>query len=387
MYATRMVSEGPVVDQNPTLAAGLNRHLNLSRFCHRWFISTTMAGVSTGAASKPPLLIITYPRTASNLLLRLLALPDQDKTVSDESGGYFFFPAVAHMKDAGLLDRPRAKWTEEEVYIMEQKYQSCCDSLHELLVSAEQSGKMVVNKEHAPFMASPYALSEFIHGQNEASLPWKVAVPESQCAKVIPGLATNDSVLPDGFLLRCTPAFIIRHPALSFPSYYRVILSFCDGDQSRVEEIISYVSVACTVRWTKSIYDWYTAAWAASGSPKKSPAILDADDFITNPDLATRFCTLLGLDPTKVQFTWDPLTESNSGGVDPDRVRARASLLKSSGIAKGKTFDGLTIESEAIKWKEEFGEAVGSRLEKWVRSAMPDYEYLRGRRLTMDSSL
>jgi hypothetical protein len=68
-----------------------------------------LAKESEGPTAMSPLLIITYPRTGSNLLLRMLSLPDQQHTVSEESGGYFFLPAMKHMRDARLLDKPPEK--------------------------------------------------------------------------------------------------------------------------------------------------------------------------------------------------------------------------------------------------------------------------------------
>ncbi|GAB0134989.1 hypothetical protein EsDP_00003341 [Epichloe bromicola] len=333
--------------------------------------------MTTTKRQNQPLLFITYPRTASNLLMRMLCLQEQDQVVSRESGGYFFFPAVEKMNRDGLMRRPRAEWAEGEMTDMQQKYQACYSNLQELLESAAQQDKTAVTKEHAPFIMSPTAISDFLHGPRDATVPWRVHVPKGYSdAQCPPGLPLNPSVLPDGFLLRCTPAFLIRNPALAFPSFYRVILSFCNGDMAKVEEeMVPYIAVACTLRWTKQLYDWYAAAWEALGNEEKSPVILDADDILHSPHLVPRFCNLVGLDEAKVRFHWDPLTAEQRNGVDSVSAKTRATLHSSSGIVGGKTFDGLTIEGEAKKWKAEFGELVGSRIESWVRASMPDYEY------------
>lgn len=39
---------------------------------------------------------------------------------------------------------------------------------------------------------------------------------------------------------------------------------------------------------------------------------------------------------------------------------------------------------ERGKWAEEFGETEARRIESWVRKAMPDYEYMRERRMRPD---
>ncbi len=341
--------------------------------------------MATTEAKKQPLLLITYPRSASNLLVKIVNLPEQQQAVSRESGGYFFFPAAASMNRAGFLYQPGAEWKESETEELRKEYQACCDELQKLLDEARQQDKMAVTKEHAPFLMSPIAVSEFLHGSQTGVAPWKVDVSERyRDTKCPPGLQPNPSVLPDEFLLQCQPAFLIRHPALAFPSYYRLVLSFCDGDMAKVEaEMVPYIAIACTLRWTRQLYDWYAAAWAALRLEIKNLVILEADDMLQNPAVILRFCELVGLDREKVQFHWDPLTKEEQS-ANPVSAKTRITLHSSSGITKGKSFDGLTIEGEAEKWKKEFGELIGDRIEGWVRAAMPDYTYLVSKKLRVE---
>lgn len=191
--------------------------------------------MATTEAEKQPLLLITHPRSASNLLVKIVNLPEQQQIVARESGGYFFFPAAASMNRAGFLYQPRAEWSGHETEEPREKYQACYDELQKLLDEAEQQDKMAVTKEHAPFLMSPIAVSDFLHGSQIGAARWKVDVPERYRDTKCPSdLQPNPSVLPDEFLLRCRPAFLIRHPALAFPSYYRLVLSFCDGDMAKV---------------------------------------------------------------------------------------------------------------------------------------------------------
>lgn len=329
---------------------------------------------------KSPLLIISYPRTASNLLMRMLSLPDQHDALSPESGGYFFYPAIGHMREAGLLDKPPQQWTEEETKTIQLVFQACYDKLQELIDTAADQGKLAVIKEHAPFMMSPTVQSNFVHSRQDFSTPWKVAVPNTH---PVPSLqhALNESVLSDHFLLKCTPAFLIRHPALAFPSYYRVKLA--QGMGGETQDPMNQLAQACTLRWTRNLYDWYTAAWEAVMPRKTPPVILDADDMLDNPELVRHFCDYVGLDSTKVRFEWSSISKEDLANERPIRRHTRATLLMSSGIEGGKTFSGLSVEGEVEKWKNEFGHTAADRLEVWVQAAMPDYEYLRGRRLVM----
>ncbi|TQW00293.1 hypothetical protein V2A60_001391 [Cordyceps javanica] len=323
--------------------------------------------------------------------MKLLNLPSQKQAISNERGGYFFLPAATSMNRAGMLRRSRLEWSEGETNELRRKYQSCCDELQQLLDEADQQNKMAVTKEHAPFIMSPTTISDYLFGSPNDAVPWTVQVPQSYSTggrlSGLPGLPPNPSVLPDELLLRCAPAFLIRHPALAFPSYYRVVLSFCDGDMARMEnEMVPYAAIGCTLRWTRQLFDWYAAAWAALGHEAKEPIVLEADDMIQDHAAVLRFCSLIGLDHKKVQFHWDPLTKEDQTGMDSASARTRITLNSSEGIKKGKTFDGLTIEVEVEKWKAEFGEQIGTRIEGWVRAAMPDYTYLVGKKLRANSA-
>lgn len=335
--------------------------------------------------SRSRILIITYPRTASNLLMRMLSLPDQPNALAAESGGYFFMPAIRHMREANLVGRPIEQWTEHEREKFDHVYQLCFENLQHLVLSAQEAQKKAVVKEHAPFMIDPTAQSKYLHGRANGSklATWKVRSPDIYNNEDLPELPTNESALPEGFLARWFPTFLIRHPALAFPSYYRVMLSFQGGDLEKMGEVECQLDEALTLRWTRMLYDWYMALWQGSvsetGSPK--PVVLDADDILTNPDLVCHYCALVGLDSSKVRFAWDKTGESELGNVNPVQLRTRDTLFASSGIVQGKTFKGLTLDGEVSKWKTEFGEIEGGKLEKWVRDAMPDYEYLWGERL------
>ncbi|KAK2873630.1 hypothetical protein FQN49_002219 [Arthroderma sp. PD_2] len=62
---------------------------------------------------------------------------------------------------------------------------------------------------------------------------------------------------------------------------------------------------------------------------------------------------------------------------------SRSSLFSSSGILEGKTSREITLDSQAGKWKTEYGEAMAAKLEKAVKESMSDYEYLKSHRLTL----
>jgi len=112
------------------------------------------------------------------------------------------------------------------------------------------------------------------------------------------------------------------------------------------------------------------------------PIILDADDIILHREVVKRYCEIVGLDSTKCRFNWEPASKAEQDAMHSIERRMKSSLLSSNGLIKtGKTAVGLDIEQEVSKWKEEFGEAEGTKIGTWVRDAMPDYNFLKARRL------
>ncbi|RAH70523.1 uncharacterized protein BO66DRAFT_322049 [Aspergillus aculeatinus CBS 121060] len=348
-------------------------------------------------ANNPPLLLITHPRSASNLFMRILSLPDHPNVLAAESGGYFFYPALSHLRAARLLDRTPEHWTDQETSAMQQVFQSCTDNFRHLISAAQAAGKRAVIKEHAPFLIRPEVRADFVHGrgqrrrrqqQQPQPQPKLIATASKMNIQIgedshssTPGNG-NEAVLPDEVLLQCVPAFLIRHPALAFPSYYRVRRSFADGDCQKLESMMNDLAAICTLRWTRSLYDWYIAAWEGQGQQRSPPILLEADDLIERPELARHFCDLVGLDSTRVRFEWEAVVDPEELAEHPIRRHTRTTLMASSGtITQGKTFRGLSVEGEAVKWRAEFGDYVATRLLHWVQEAMPDYEYLWGRRV------
>lgn len=136
---------------------------------------------------------------------------------------------------------------------------------------------------------------------------------------------------------------------------------------------------------SRNIYDWYTDYFKREEPTNNLwPIVLDADDVMTNPELVRHYAKLIGMDPTKLRFTWAP-------GTTPEGVAARESLISqmtatinaSVGIVEGKTWAGMDLDTKLRQWKMEFGEKEGIKLDKLVRDSMPDYEYMLSRKLTL----
>lgn len=343
------------------------------------------------AERRQRLLLVSSPRTASNLLVRILALEEQPDIVTKDLGGYFFFPPVITTLRAGRLFRPLASWTPEEIEESHRLLQKAIDEIEEHTDRAESQGKRFVTKEHALWLTRFTEMMEFLGvdtslaGVQPDVMPFKLRFPEKYGEPTFS--AQNMTVFPDEYLKTWQLAFVIRHPALMFPSFVRAMDGLHRASVLSSEHVAGHVRLTCTFRWTRMIYDWAcengTGGMDARGF-HTGPILLDADDMISEPQVVRRFAELAGLDANRLKFSWDAKsTETLDAEMKDPATVMRRTLLGSSGPLKDKVAGSIDIGVEAEKWKEEFGEEMGSKLERWAREAMPDYEYLRARRVTV----
>ena len=326
------------------------------------------------------LFLVTYPRSASNLLVRILALDQQPNVISRKGGGYFFLNAFRKSSELRNKGKHINDWTKDEKKGMMESFQKCFDELEEYIQAAKAGGKIVFVKEHAGFMTEPTAKTRFMFGGDSVTeSPWTANVPSTYGVKPTHS-NLNETVLPDEFLQTWIPIFLIRHPALAFPSFYRTMTDIKEEHTAESE-----LPLEMTLHWNRTLYEWYLQHFetleSETGGEPTWPLVLEADDIITNPDVTKAFCTVVGMDSSKLQFSWAPATQEELAAYSNDTSRRMLSTLTASaGVVGGKTAEGLDIDSEAKKWREEFGEEMGKKIENWVRAAIPDYEFMKARR-------
>lgn len=336
-------------------------------------------------AASPPLryYLISYPRTASNLLVKILDLDSQPNVSSGElDGGYFFMRA-----DDMLIERPlRAKcvadWTSEERKQVQKCYQACFDDMRTWLDFQHAHGQSVFVKEHATFLATPEERSCLVFGTGIHGPPLTVDHTAGSTWS-----DQNFTVLPDEFLQTWLPTFLIRHPALAFPSYYRAVVKIEGNEGAAADHYGSFKMIS--IKGSRQLYDLYVQ-WRhklPSSADKRDvwPIVLDADDVISSPDTMTLYCHMLNMDSEKLRFSWDALKQNELLQMAPSQQVMRSTLLQSTGVVRAKAQSAIDIDEETEKWKTEFGAAAAQLIAKMVCEAMPDYEYLRAKRLRVDT--
>ena len=139
------------------------------------------------------------------------------------------------------------------------------------------------------------------------------------------------------------------------------------------------------MHWSRTLYDWYIQQEHLSQFKADDgtswPIILDADDVIVNPQVMVRYSKIIGLDSSLLKFSWEATSSDELAQMSKMERRMRSTISASTGILKEKASMDLSIDSEMSKWATEFGQEEAEKLAGWVKAAMPDYEYLRARRL------
>lgn len=317
--------------------------------------------------------LLTSPRTASNMLVKILNLDEQNVRPAF-GGGYFFMKTIGDR--FRLLDKPMKDWTEEEKNTVIEKQQTAYDKFQEHLDNAEEEGQKIFVKEHSSFLNDPYFEAQYTLGEDSVAglAPFGVKTKEGHSSRS----ELNKTSLPDEFLDQWSPTFLIRHPALMLPSLLRTCLKGVEASGfTRAEPL----PVETSMKWIRTLYEYYAANF---GPDSQWPIVLDCDDVIKYQDkIVSKYAALLDLDPAKLQYEWEPMAAEEFNAVDKNIQVMAGSIYRSNKVDLSKLAGDIDIAKEAIKWKEEFGEEQGTRVEGWVRAALPDYEYLRSKRLTV----
>ncbi|KAJ5190937.1 uncharacterized protein N7498_009922 [Penicillium cinerascens] len=244
------------------------------------------------------------------------------------------------MRSLGLSDRPVSEWSAKAKAQVMESFHGSFNALEHYVAQGEADGKLVFAKEHCNFLevpSSPLDTKAFT-----VQLPDRYAKPGDVVS------VGNPTVLPDEFLRSWIPIFLIRHPARLFPSLCRALLEFH----------------RMSLRGTRRLYDWYANDIRSRGSPS-DPILLDSDDVINETGVIEQL----------------PAQESKLAQASSSDDLFLDTLMTSSGIQSDKVAGNINIDEEAIKWRADFGDAVGALVERCVKEAMLDYNHLKSTRL------
>ncbi|KAE8381229.1 hypothetical protein BDV26DRAFT_301987 [Aspergillus bertholletiae] len=328
--------------------------------------------------------VFTYPRTGSNLLTHLLALDDQPNVASNAEGTRFFLPLqllrLKHQCLGALAPAlPYHQRAEQEKCLTD-----CFNRLLQHLDTAERDGKIVCFKDHAHYIIEPTAEARLLSGEQSAvdDAPWTLIGPNKLEQTRIGRSDLNETLFSDDFLKTWKPVFLIKHPAAAFPSFYRALVNAAGREFVESDRGWRFYQKAMSLRWVYKLYHFYLEHFRSPGQYSTDdqlpwPIIVEADDIITQPAILVKICQIIGLESSRLRFTWDKMCSDESPGVQA----FRKTLFESTAIDPSRAVGDVDLEKESIKWREEFGDEIGCRIETHVREAMPDYVFLKSMRL------
>ncbi|PNS18743.1 hypothetical protein CAC42_5282 [Sphaceloma murrayae] len=325
--------------------------------------------------------LFTYPRTASNLLLKVLDLKNQPVIYP---GNGLFLPIM--MTRQGQLMKsgvtPLDSMTPENRTALMDAYTAGIAKVT-TAASASPSTPLFIS-EHACWLTEPVARTTAMLGADAAKEdPWTVPIPDIAPAHS----ATNETFMPDAFLLSFAPSFIIRHPALALTSMYRAQTDMYGPQMALMSLKSPWWQEVTSVIPSRKIYDWYVSQFPqfdpAAPGVVSWPIVLDADDILSSPDVVRKYAAATGLDEAKLKFEWEPERKPGEAFRGPKfQERFSDTIANSTGIRQDKKAGEIDVAKEVSKWKTEFGDEAAVELEKRLKEEMESYEYLRAKRLT-----
>lgn len=373
----------------------------------RYALVLKMASQSTNLDSQPGLplynILLTLPRTSSHLLTQILNLGAQPGIHRHPSDGYFFIQPTVQRFTHHLAGKHVSSWTEEERDIVRDAFQRSYEQVDTFVKEVQRHGKSSYAKIHINWIVEPVSESRYLYPlsasstviapndsgialEQDVTVPWTIdpTLDAPGDSAILPRSPFNETALPDSVLRNWKATFLIRHPALTFPSLLRTGI-----DNEGIATVLQQESTQrweATFHWSRTLYEFYASlsnSERATRDPSISyPIILDADD-ILNAKLVTKYARAVGLDGEQIRYEWKRASSDEIERLSAVERRMKDTLLQSEGIVQGKTAQGLVIEEEIGKWKAEFGEVLANRLESLVKGTLHDYEWLWEKRLKL----
>jgi hypothetical protein len=300
----------------------------------------------------------------------MLNTPSQTSIHPHPTDGYLFVGAIGQGRWAeGISSKDITEWTEDQIHTYRDLLFGTVSEVEKWMLELQRRGKGCFYKEHVSWIVDPDREIGWLEQQKMGADARREERADPQ--------RTSDTVLPDALLLQLRPTFLIRHPALAFPSLTRA-----SGDVLEAQDAQFFAN---TYHWSRTLYEWYCSNLTdelkrTEDVDLKYPIILDADD-VMEPRLVRKYAGAIGLDTSVLQFEWDPISKEELDKATPMVKRLKDTLLASNGVVKTKSSEGIVIEDEKKKWEQEFGKSISDRLAVLVDAAMEDYLWLKERRM------
>ncbi|KAK5958284.1 hypothetical protein OHC33_000126 [Knufia fluminis] len=335
-----------------------------------------MAMEQTSGTTTRPVYVIDSPRTCSQVFGKLwMAHPQLEHIFMSMMGPSIYGPESL-WRGRKASDKIQESYTDLTEtanasgtgMFQPTTYQDGAAKIEESVKDILEKGKTPWIKDHSMCIVPPPITTK-----------WLSLTPQP------PSLLANPTAFTTPFLDSVTPIFLIRHPTLSIPSFYRKqrdILHNAATDAS--------FRILTSLEWTRLVFDSYLRRRglpvSVSEDPdvtaypaEQVPLLIESVDLIYHTQaVAERVCDYVGIDKGGVQYEWEPTPEEEW----PPSALARAffqDMLESTGIQRAEkpAEMGIDLDRLTAEWTEEFDEETARTLRGLVEREIPNYEYLR----------
>lgn len=188
--------------------------------------------------------------------------------------------------------------------------------------------------------------------------------------------SSNNTILPDEFLMSSTPIFLIRPPAL------HALMCSCSKGSDRLS------LDGATLSWSRMLFDWYRK-FDRPGTEKQppKPIVIDATDFKTPSAFLRRLCVMTGLDPDKLTFGRDAASAGDLSTQSIPRKKMTGTMSGWTGVLAEKAGKDDSVANEVQNWRVECPKDISTWMEVALLREAEHYEYLRASRLLPDDAL
>lgn len=203
------------------------------------------------------------------------------------------------------------------------------------------------------------------------------AKPPSLHHLFTPDEAPNPTLFPTSILRSFQFVFLIRKPSSSMPSLYRCFIP----PLSNQTDEHTLDSTELGYREMRILFDYLYPSGAVSTEdrPQNAPLLIDADDFLSNPDAIIRsLCSRLSIPYSPSMLTWDSSEDHAFARSLFDKYAGyHEDALNSTGLRPKPPAQGRSTEEEEEDWKSRYGSDAARTIREAVDLCQADYEYLR----------
>ncbi|RFU28970.1 hypothetical protein B7463_g7367, partial [Scytalidium lignicola] len=328
-----------------------------------------------------PLVLVAHPRSRSSAFERVFIQNQQNVNCLHEPFGDAYW--LGSERQLGRYDDVRAASG-----FIDATYKKVMDNILEWQKTSVSQHKRLFMKEMAFFLFP--APGHLLHIASSFGLD----TPEPK----------NPTLLPRSELAKLHFTFLIRHPYLAVPSYYRLSLPG-QRERSKVKEfntddlgyselrhlfvylleerLIGQSPVRKFGELTNGVHNHDNHFSHAEGD---NICVIDAEDLMKHPDkIISTYCKKTGIpyDPSILQ--WDKTEDQERAAAVIDRwgvsVYFHKAVLTSTGL--GAKNQGNS-DHPYYSWVREFGVEGANKVKEAAELQMDDYNYLRKFVLVVD---